>query len=542
MYQFNAAPTQLPFLTTWKTDNPGASGDNQIAIPTNPSFTYNYMVDWGDGNSDTGVTGDIAHTYAAPGTYTVSITGDFPAIYFELSGDKEKILSVDQWGDIQWQSMEFAFSQCINLDVVAPDVPDLSAVSTMTSMFIGCTSLQGTAAFNNWDVSGVSDLSFMFSVANSFNQNIGNWVLSGATNLNMMFAENTAFNGAIGNWDVSGVTDMGSMFLGATSFNQDIGGWDVSNVNNMEGMFNNATAFNQDIGNWDVSLVSSMNGMFWNATAFDQNLGNWDISSVQGMAVMFSGANLSTENYDATLTSWSTLDTNAGETLIPTGIELDAGNSFYCDSESARQQLIETYGWTITDGGKDPNCVGDTEPPVITCPPTIVEFVPDGESSIPITLENPTATDNVSELGNITFTGVRSDGGPITGAAFELFPIENVTITWTATDEAGNTSEPCEQLVSIAYEASSGTLDPSGELSLTDGTTDTDDAFTLSVSGGNLVVGSTAGIQITGEGVVQVDANTVEIPLSGITSGLTLDGGGSTYPQPGHLPCAVGRK
>ena len=150
------------------------------------------------------------------------------------------------------------------------------------------------------------------------------------------------------------------------------------------------------------------------------------------------------------------------------------------------------------------------------------------KSSIPITLENPTATDNVSELGNITFTGVRSDGGPITGAAFELFPIENVTITWTATDEAGNTSEPCEQLVSIAYEASSGTLDPSGELSLTDGTTDTDDAFTLSVSGGNLVVGSTAGIQITGEGVVQVDANTVEIPLSGITSGLTLDGGGGT--------------
>ena len=76
--------------------------------------------------------------------------------------------------------MEFAFSQCINLDVVAPDVPDLSSVSTMTSMFIGCTSLQGTAAFNNWDVSGVSDLSFMFSVANSFNQNIGNWDLSGA--------------------------------------------------------------------------------------------------------------------------------------------------------------------------------------------------------------------------------------------------------------------------------------------------------------------------------------------------------------------------
>src|SRR6056297_2305233 len=101
------------FVTTWKTDNinffGSSSGDNQITIPTFSGESYNYSVDWGDGMNDTGVTGDITHTYASPGTYTVSITGDFPRIYFNASsffadGDHFKFLTIEQWGNIQWQS------------------------------------------------------------------------------------------------------------------------------------------------------------------------------------------------------------------------------------------------------------------------------------------------------------------------------------------------------------------------------------------------------------------------------------------------------
>ena len=40
--------------------------------------------------------------------------------------------------------------------------------------------------------------------------------------------------GHISSWDTSEVTDMSFLFKEATSFNQPIGDWDVSNVNNHE--------------------------------------------------------------------------------------------------------------------------------------------------------------------------------------------------------------------------------------------------------------------------------------------------------------------
>ena len=61
---------QRPFITTWKTDNVGGTDDNQIKIGTNPEYSYNYRVDWGDGNISEGLTGDYVHTYDSAGTYT----------------------------------------------------------------------------------------------------------------------------------------------------------------------------------------------------------------------------------------------------------------------------------------------------------------------------------------------------------------------------------------------------------------------------------------------------------------------------------------
>ena len=77
-----------------------------------------------------------------------------------------------------------------------------------------------------------------------------------------------------------------------------------------------------------------------------RDLSGWDVSSVTDMLRMFSGVTLSTANYDALLRGWSAL------LSLQRDVSFDGGNSKYC-TESARNVLINTYNWTITDGRKD---------------------------------------------------------------------------------------------------------------------------------------------------------------------------------------------
>jgi len=335
----------LSFITTWKTDNPGSSDSTSITIPTTGTG-YNYDVDWNnDGVYDEfGISGNVTHNFGTAGTYTIRIQGAFPRIFFNNEGDKEKIVDVNQWGNIAWTSMANSFHGCSNLEVNANDTPNLSDVTDMGYMFAFATNFNQD--ISSWDVSNVSNMDHIFYNTNVFNQNIGNWDVSSVTNMAYMFYNADAFNQDVGNWDVSSVTTMFCMFYGTDAFNQDIGNWDVSNVTNMFQMFYNADSFNQDIGAWDVSNVTYMSSMFNNADSFDQNIGNWNISNVTSMVNMFDDVRLSIVNYDSLLIGWS-------NRTLQTGVEFNGGLSKYCAGEAARDSIISNYGWTIYDAGKD---------------------------------------------------------------------------------------------------------------------------------------------------------------------------------------------
>ena len=313
------SPQFAPFVTVWETNGTTTShynisfNDRNITIPTNPNYVYNYTVDWGDGKSDLNVTGDKSHIYTADGNYTVKIYGTFPAIY-NNSGDIDEnpnpnawhLMKVSSWGDIEWKSMENAFSGCFNLQVEATDIPITSEVTSMKKMYYYATSFNHD--LDNWDVSNVVDMSLLFYNATDFNGSLKNWNVSKVTTMTVMFTS-TKFNEDITDWNVSNVTDMQYMF-GSTQFNQDIGNWDVSNVINMRDMFDytpfnhnigdwnvsnvtnmggmfSQTPFNQDISNWDVSNVTNMQNMFILASSFNQDIGNWDVSNVTDMSGMF---------------------------------------------------------------------------------------------------------------------------------------------------------------------------------------------------------------------------------------------------------------
>ena len=86
--------------------------------------------------------------------------------------------------------------------------------------------------------------------------------------------------GEINTWDVSNVSDMSYLFDDKYGFNGDISNWDTSNVTNMKKMFDEAELFNQDISNWDTSKVTDMSYMFYQANSFNQDISGWDTSKV----------------------------------------------------------------------------------------------------------------------------------------------------------------------------------------------------------------------------------------------------------------------
>jgi len=174
-----------------------------------------------------------------------------------------------------------------------------SQITDMSYLFSGRDNFNDD--ISNWDVSNVTNMEGMFSSASGFNVPIGKWDVSNVTNMNGMFRNTESFNQPIGNWNVSNVTNMADMFNDADKFNQPIDNWNVSNVTNMTGMFSQAEKFNQPIGNWNVSNVTNMTGMFSQAEKFNQPIGNWNVSNVTNISNMFNSAS----NFNQPIGNWN---------------------------------------------------------------------------------------------------------------------------------------------------------------------------------------------------------------------------------------------
>ena len=240
--------TSTAFKTTWNT----ATSSEDITIPA----TGSYDIDWGDGTAES-VTGPTTHTYADAGNHAVTVSGGLTRINLGADPDNAaKLVSIDQWGDMEWTTMEGAFQGASNMAYRAADAPDLSGVTNMTGMFNGSSAFDGN--LSSWDVSGATNMSGMFWGAAAFDGDISSWNVSSVTDMDSMFSYASDFDGDITGWNVSSVTDMGFMFLFADAFDQDISGWDVSNVTDMEDLFFIFfPTFSHNLGKWHVTLDST---------------------------------------------------------------------------------------------------------------------------------------------------------------------------------------------------------------------------------------------------------------------------------------------
>ena len=316
----------------------GAEGDYDVVAKQNGVVieTFNNLSD------------ESTITFATSGIYDLEVmpkdSNGFNIIRFGGGGDKDKMLDIKLWGTIVWSTFNSAFNNCDNMLVTATDIPDLSQVTSLKSMFEEATSVNPDVS--NWDTSNVTDMEALFLRAASANPNTSNWDVSNVTDMRRMFQNASSANPNMTLWDVSNVTNMNRMLLDSNLGVTNLNSWDVSNVTNMELMFKDASNANPDVSNWDVSSVIGMKAMFLGASSANPDTSNWDVSNVTDMIAMFRDANLSVENLTACYENWSQLS-------LQNNVSFGAGTTEYNSSgQAGRDILVNTYNWIIEDGSQ----------------------------------------------------------------------------------------------------------------------------------------------------------------------------------------------
>lgn len=281
-------------------------------------FGNNYNVDWGDGNTDAGNTGNVSHTYDT-GTYDIKVDGVWaPRLYTNVAL-RSVVTKLKNWGKDTTTFTAFSqtFRQFTNMEYEATDYPTLTlgvvptADANYTFLNVTTPTFTGVLDISNWDLSGTTgsmiatfstgfdNASGFTMVGNTINANSANTFVAnfadgladgeGDINVNNVTFTNSNnfvqfFSGAKGlnnvnNWTLraSGIVDMYRTFYrthmkkGVTTL--DLSGWsNTSNITRMQGCFRDVDFFDSggaqttgilDLTGWNFSSVNSFYFCFY---------------------------------------------------------------------------------------------------------------------------------------------------------------------------------------------------------------------------------------------------------------------------------------
>ncbi len=108
------------FISVWDTTKVSleSSNSDQVKLPLEFDGTYDFFVDWGDGNNYTIAIWnqtESTHTYSTTGIYTIQITGIIEGWCFNHERDRLKIIEIRQWGCLRLGNNGNYFDGCENL-------------------------------------------------------------------------------------------------------------------------------------------------------------------------------------------------------------------------------------------------------------------------------------------------------------------------------------------------------------------------------------------------------------------------------------------
>jgi hypothetical protein len=274
------------------------SANTHFVLPVTAKSAGDYYVTWGDGSAEETFTtiGNKDHTYGASGTYTVKVRGGMTALAFAGAGDRFKLMTIDQWGNIKWAANQVSsYSGCENMQGNYLDDPNWSSVTSISQYFANCREFNYKVPFHT---SSVQNMSYVFNGAYIFNQPLA--------------------------WNTANVTTMFGMLGYALNYNQPIS-FNTGNVATMNGMLYRTDKFNQDVSGLNYEKIT------------DTGL----VSFITNVGTVYS-----TANYDLLLIALAAQNVNNGVTMNVEATYTPGGAA-----EAARLHLTATHSWTITDDG-----------------------------------------------------------------------------------------------------------------------------------------------------------------------------------------------
>ena len=294
-----------------------APNEDFIIRSISPSVN-NYDVDWGDSNSESGVTDvDKTHTYAVAGTYEIKITGD---IYIRNSNTTTAAQYTEwkQWGtNTTIRGIREWFNECINMTYTATDAPNFNFTVPASyqgpyRLFKGCDSIT-SLDLSNWDIStfaGTTTQDAFRNMNNITSINLTGWNVSTITNASNWF--NTSGNSGTGltitapnlNW--AACSNISYIFYDANLTSAtDITGWTLRAAGSTTtqmfrriGKLSSATGgCNLDLTGWNnTSIFTSAANLFLDSPGLSTvNITNWDLSNVGNCQGMFQNCSYLTD-------------------------------------------------------------------------------------------------------------------------------------------------------------------------------------------------------------------------------------------------------
>ena len=294
--------------------------NEDFVIRSQTPSVNNYDVDWGDSNSESGVT-DVnkTHTYAVAGTYEIKITGD---IYIRntSAATSAQYTEFKQWGTATTiRGLREWFNECINMTYTATDAPNFNFTVSASykgpyQLFKGCDSIT-SLDLSNWNTSafaGTTSNNAFIQMANITSINLTGWDVSSVTNATAWF--NQSGNSGAGlaviapnlNW--SSCSNMSSMFKDANLISAtDITGWTLRaagttptqmfrDVGNSAGATGGC---NLDLSGWtNTSGIGGSGGSYLFLSSYGLStvdLTDWDLSNVTSFLGMFSNCHYLTD-------------------------------------------------------------------------------------------------------------------------------------------------------------------------------------------------------------------------------------------------------